>query len=214
MSSVSFTPIYHIHLTTDWIIKSSLGSQEQKPRKNKPVQCWGSPALALTKSLNTSSFTVSSNLINTNKKTRCKALQGYLREQRPFLSFLLQAVSHESLHSFGAVAAHFAQVRGEVTSAHHEDDLQQEKQIKKQHSAVASGVHTRCIVPTAHAGATKETKLVLLSTHLPGLCCWCWSKATPQTWARTGRYRKRRHLTGSCMGSYPAVGSPQEPDME
>lgn len=216
MSSLSFTPIYLIHLTTDWIINWSLGSRAQEQRDNKPVQWRGFSWTGMDKqpaAFFTSSFIISSNLINKDKKSHCKALQGYLREQRSLLSFLLQAVSHEPLHGFGAVTAHFAQVRGEVTSAHHEDDLQQEEGIKKQCSAVVSGVHTACLVSSVHAGATKE-KTDFLQTHLPGLCCWCWSKATPPTWAHTGQYQKHRHLTESCMGSYPAIGSPQEPARE
>lgn len=85
---------------------------------------WVSPELYWQAVFFTSSFIVLFNLLNRYKKNHCQALQGYLREQRAFLSFLLQAVSHESLHGFGTVTAHFAQVRGEITSAHHEDDLQ------------------------------------------------------------------------------------------
>lgn len=51
----------------------------------------------------------------------------HLREERSLLSLLLQAVSHQSLHGFWTVAAHLAEVRGQVTSTHHEYDLREEK---------------------------------------------------------------------------------------
>ena len=47
----------------------------------------------------------------------------YLWEEGPLLSLLLQAVGHESPHGLGAVAAHLAEVRRQVASANHEDDL-------------------------------------------------------------------------------------------
>lgn len=47
----------------------------------------------------------------------------HLREERPLLSLLLQAVSHQPLHGLWTVAADLAEVRGQVTSSHHEYDL-------------------------------------------------------------------------------------------
>lgn len=47
----------------------------------------------------------------------------HLREERPLLSLLLKAVSHQPLHGLWTVAADLAEVRGQVTSSHHEYDL-------------------------------------------------------------------------------------------
>jgi len=49
--------------------------------------------------------------------------QHYLREKRSLLSLFLQTICHKSLHGLWAITAHFAQVRGKVTSANHKDNL-------------------------------------------------------------------------------------------
>lgn len=55
-------------------------------------------------------------------------MKHYLREQRSLLSLLLQTVSHQSLHSLGTVAAYLTEVRGQVPSTHHKNDLQERVQ--------------------------------------------------------------------------------------
>ena len=58
-------------------------------------------------------------------------LKHHLREKRSLLSLLLQTVGHQSLHGLGTVAAYLTEVRGQVSSAHHEYDLQ--KRVSSQY---------------------------------------------------------------------------------
>lgn len=57
------------------------------------------------------------------KLEKAEVSQNYLREKRSLLSLFLQTICHKSLHGLWAITAHFAQVRGKVTSANHKDNL-------------------------------------------------------------------------------------------
>lgn len=46
-----------------------------------------------------------------------------LREERPLILGLLDAVSHQPFHGFGAVLVELTEVWGQIASSHHEDYL-------------------------------------------------------------------------------------------
>lgn len=48
----------------------------------------------------------------------------HLRKQRPVVFGLLDAVGDESLHGFGTALVEFTEVRGQIASPNHKDDLQ------------------------------------------------------------------------------------------
>lgn len=48
----------------------------------------------------------------------------HLGEERPLVLGLLDAVGHQPFHGFGAVLVEFTEVRGQIASTHHEDNLQ------------------------------------------------------------------------------------------
>jgi len=47
----------------------------------------------------------------------------HLREEGPLVFGLLDAVDHQPFHGFGAVFIELAEVRGQIASSHHEDNL-------------------------------------------------------------------------------------------
>lgn len=47
----------------------------------------------------------------------------HLREKRPLILGLLDAVGHQPFHGFGAVLVELAEVGGQVAPPHHVDDL-------------------------------------------------------------------------------------------
>lgn len=47
----------------------------------------------------------------------------HLREERPLILGFLDAVGHQPFHGFGAVLVELAEVRGQIASSHHEDNL-------------------------------------------------------------------------------------------
>lgn len=48
----------------------------------------------------------------------------HLGEERPLVLGLLDAVGHQPFHGFGAVLVEFTEVRGQIASSHHVDNLQ------------------------------------------------------------------------------------------
>jgi len=50
-------------------------------------------------------------------------VSSHLWEQGPLVPLELQTVNDEPLHGLGRGAVHLAEVRGQVATAHHEDDL-------------------------------------------------------------------------------------------
>ena len=47
----------------------------------------------------------------------------HLREERPLILGLLDAVGHQPLHGFGAVLVELTEVWGQIASSHHVDNL-------------------------------------------------------------------------------------------
>lgn len=47
----------------------------------------------------------------------------HLREERPLILGLLDAVGHQPFHGFGAVLVELAEVGGQIAPSHHVDDL-------------------------------------------------------------------------------------------
>lgn len=47
----------------------------------------------------------------------------HLGEERPLVLGLLDAVGHQPFHGFGAVLVEFTEVRGQIASSHHVDNL-------------------------------------------------------------------------------------------
>lgn len=56
----------------------------------------------------------------------CDSISGataHLREERPLILGLLDAVGHQPFHGFGAVLVELAEVWGQIAPPHHVDDL-------------------------------------------------------------------------------------------
>lgn len=49
--------------------------------------------------------------------------RAHLREKRPLILGLLDAVGHQPFHGFGAVLVELTKVRGQIAPPHHVDDL-------------------------------------------------------------------------------------------
>lgn len=73
-----------------------------------------------------------------NKKTliqlevyKYKEREAHLREERPLVLGLLDAVGHQPFHGFGAVFIQFTEVWGQIAPSHHVDYLRGESHRQK-----------------------------------------------------------------------------------
>lgn len=55
--------------------------------------------------------------------SRDSGATAHLREERPLILGLLDAVGHQPFHGFGAVLVELAEVRGQIAPPHHVDNL-------------------------------------------------------------------------------------------